>query len=65
MDGTLQQERDRAARIAFTTEGFHASVSNIYEKLVDREYDSVKDDVKSLIKDLRDVIKTIEYDEDF
>jgi hypothetical protein len=65
MDGTLQQERDRAARIAFTTEGFHASVSTIYENLVDREYESVKEDVKSLIKDLRDIIKTIEYDEDF
>jgi hypothetical protein len=37
----------------------------IYEKLVDREYESVKDDVKILIKDLRDIIKTIEYDEDF
>jgi len=37
----------------------------IYEKLVDREYESVKDDLKSLIKDLRDIIKTIEYGEDF
>jgi len=65
MDGTLQQERDRASRIAFTTEGFHDSISTIYEKLVDREYVSVKDEVKSLIKDLRDIIKTIEYGEDF
>ena len=65
MDARLQQERDRAARIDFTTEGFHASVAEIYEKLVDREYESVKEDVKSLIKDLRDIIKTIEYGEDF
>jgi hypothetical protein len=63
MDRRVQEER--AARIAFTTEGFHASVAMIYEKLVDREYGSVKEDVKSLIKDLRDIIKTIEYDEDF
>jgi hypothetical protein len=65
MDARLQEERDRAARIAFTTEGFHASVAMIYEKLVDREYESVNDDVKLLIKDLRDIIKTIEYEEDF
>jgi hypothetical protein len=65
MDGRVQKERDRAARIAFTTEGFHTSVAMIYEKLVDREYESVKNDIKSLIKDLRDIIKTIEYDEDF
>lgn len=65
MDARLQEERDRAARIAFTTECFHASVAMIYEKLVDREYESVNDDVKLLIKDLRDIIKTIEYEEDF
>jgi len=65
MDDRVQYERDRAARIAFTTEGFHVSVTTIYEKLVDREYESVKDDIKSFIKDLRDIIKTIEYDEDF
>jgi len=63
MDRRVQEER--AARIALTTEGFHASVAMIYEKLVDREYESVKEDVKSLIKDLRDIIKTIEYEEDF
>lgn len=61
----IEQERIRAARIAFTTEGFHTSVATIYEKLVDREYESVKEDIKSFIKDLRDIIKTIEYEEDF
>lgn len=65
MDAGIQRERDRASRIAFTTESFHVNVANIYERLVDREYETVKDEIKSMIRDLRDVIKTIEYGEDF
>lgn len=59
-----QQENDRAQRIAFMTEGVHLEVSSIYEKLVDREYDSAMEKTKSLIRDLRAIIKLIE-DDDF
>jgi CRISPR/Cas system-associated protein endoribonuclease Cas2 len=61
---TEQEEKDRAFRIAFMTEGFHLSVTSIYEKLVDREYDSATEDIKSLMRDLRATIKLIE-DDDF
>lgn len=57
-------ENDRANRISFMTQGCHEDISSIYEKLVDREYDSAKKKIKSLIKDLREVIKLIE-DDDF
>ena len=59
-----QQENDRAQRISFMTEGVHIEVSSIYEKLVDREYDSAMEKTKSLIRDLRAIIKLIE-DDDF
>lgn len=59
-----EQENDRAQRIAFMTEGFHESVTSIYEKMVDREYLSAREDIKSLMRDLRATIKLIE-DDDF
>ena len=61
---TEQEEKDRAHRISFMTEGFHLSVTSIYEKLVDREYDSATETIKELMRDLRATIKLIE-DEDF
>lgn len=60
----IEQENKRAQRIAYMTEGFHIIVASIYEKLVDREYDSATQDIKELMRDLRATIKLIE-DEDF
>lgn len=57
-------ENERAQRIAFMTEGFHQEITNLYEKLVDREYDSATETIKQLMRDLRATIKLIE-DEDF
>ena len=59
-----EQEKDRGRRISFMTDGFHDEVSSIYEDLVDREYDSAIEKIKSLMKDLRATIKLIE-DDDF
>jgi hypothetical protein len=59
-----EQENNRAQRIAYMTEGFHEIVTSIYEKLVDREYDSATQDIKELMRDLRATLKLIE-DEDF
>jgi len=58
------QENKRAQRIMYMTEGFHEIVTSIYEKLVDREYDSATQDIKELMRDLRATLKLIE-DEDF
>jgi hypothetical protein len=59
-----EQEKNRGQRISFMTDGFHDDVSSIYEDLVDREYDSAIEKIKSLMKDLRATIKLIE-DDDF
>ena len=59
-----EQEKNRGRRIAFMTEGFHEDITSIYERLVDREYDSATDGIKMLVRELRAVIKLIE-DDDF
>lgn len=64
MNDAHKKENDRAARIAFMTNGYHESVTTIYEQVVDREYEPAKEQLKLLIKDLRDLYKSIE-DDDF
>jgi hypothetical protein len=63
MDEVKKQENDRAARIAFATNLCHKSVSSIYEQTVDREYEPAKDQIKRLIRDLKDLYKSIEEDD--
>lgn len=46
------------------TIGYHESISTIYEQIVDREFDSAKEEIKVLIKDLRDLQKNMD-DDDF
>lgn len=58
------QEIKRAERISAMTDGLHQDSATLYEKLVDREYGPAKDKAKSMIGDLRAIIKLIE-DEDF
>lgn len=58
------KEKERARRISFMTEGFHISITTIYENLVDKEYVYAKKDIIDLLRDLRQVIKIIE-DDDF
>lgn len=59
-----EQEKNRGHRIANMTNGIHEETTTIYENLVDREYDSASEKIKSLIKDLRAMLKLIE-DDDF
>ena len=58
------EEKERAYRISFMTEGFHISISTIYEKVVDKDYVEAKVDIINLLRDLRQVIKIME-DDDF
>jgi len=62
MNDQHKKENDRAARIAFMTNGYHESISRIYEQVVDREYESAKEQIKSLMKDLRELSKDIDND---
>lgn len=57
-------ENDRAFRIALRMDEKHSLLASIYEKLVDREYDSAEKEIKIVILDLRLIIKSIK-DDDF
>lgn len=57
-------ENERAERISFMMLHHHNTLSDIYEKLVDREFNNLERQIRTLMTDLRDIIKSIE-DDDF
>lgn len=63
MDPLLENENDRANRIARRIDEYHSLLSNIYENLVDRDMKLVKKDAQFLIMELRYVLKSIEEDD--
>jgi hypothetical protein len=64
MSDTSKLEKERAHRIGMRMEDIHLAVTDIYEKLVDREFDTVPDKVKTIISDLKMLLKSME-DDDF
>jgi hypothetical protein len=57
------EEEQRAERISRRIEGYHVILTDIYEKLVDREFKSIPRDAQFLIMELRCIIKSIEEDD--
>ena len=64
MSDTRKLEKERANRIGMRMEDIHLAVTDIYEKLVDREFETVTVKVKTIITDLRMLLKSME-DDDF
>jgi hypothetical protein len=64
MSDTRKLEKERANRIGMRMEDIHLAVTDIYEKLVDREFETVPVKVKTIITDLRMLLKSME-DDDF
>jgi len=64
MSDKLKLERERAMRIGLRMEDCHLAINEIYEKLVDRDFEGIHDKVKVIISDLRMVLKSME-DDDF
>jgi hypothetical protein len=56
-------EQQRAERISRRIEEYHIVLTDIYEKLVDRDFKTVPRDVQFLIMELRCILKSIEEDE--
>lgn len=56
-------ENKRAERIAKRVDRYHVVLTDIYEKLVDREFKDVQKDVYFLIMELRCILKSIEEDD--
>lgn len=59
----MNEEQGRAHRIMMMTEDLHNNITSVYEKLVDREYSSAKDELRQTIKDIRLLITRIEDDD--
>lgn len=64
MSDKLKLERERAMRIGLRMEDCHLTINEIYEKLVDRDFEGIHDKVKVIISDLRMMLKSME-DDDF
>jgi hypothetical protein len=56
-------EQKRAERISRRIEEYHIVLTDIYEKLVDRDFKTVPRDVQFLIMELRCILKSIEEDD--
>ena len=52
-------EKERIRHINFLMEDFHGSLSDIYESLIDREYEPCSDAVKLLIYKLTELSESL------
>jgi hypothetical protein len=57
------EEFKRAERIAKRVDKYHIVLTEIYEKLVDRDFKDVQKDLHFLMMELRCVLKSIEEDD--
>jgi len=63
MKSQKKKELDRADRIGFTIEECHELLANIYEQLVDREFDDASKNCIAIITEIKLIIKLIEKDD--
>lgn len=63
MDQGRGCEDQRAERISRRIEEYHIILTDVYEKLVDREFKSVQKDLQFLIMEVRCILKSIEEDD--
>jgi len=64
MKEELKKENERAFRIQFSTAECHGLLTNIYENLVDRDFKLAEKDLRTLMVQVRILLKSIE-DDDF
>lgn len=56
-------EQKRAERIFKRIEEYHKLIADIYDKLVDREFESAQKDLYFLLMELRCILKSIKKDD--
>ena len=64
METNNNSENDRANRIALRINHCHISLANIYENLVDRNFNCIDKDAKHIIMEIKFILKSME-DDDF
>jgi len=63
MKPILNSEFERASRIAKRLNDYHLLLANIYENLVDRDFNMVRKETQILIIELRYILKSTEEDD--
>lgn len=63
MKPILNSENERAARIAYRLNEYHLLLANIYENLVDRDFNMARKETQILIIELRYILKSTEEDD--
>ena len=63
MTPILEKENERASRIAYRLNEYHALLDDIYENLVDRDFKIVRRETQVLIMELRCILKSTEEDD--
>jgi len=58
-----EKENNRAFRIALRMKDNNILMANIYENLVDRDFNLAQKDIQILIGDLRSILKSIPEDD--
>jgi hypothetical protein len=64
MEKKPNPESERAYRIQLRINACHVALTNIYENIVDRDFDSVLKEIKYINTEMRFLIKALE-DDDF
>jgi len=52
-------DKSRVVHINYLMNGLHSSCNDIYEHLIDQDFDSLNKEIKSLIKKLKDLQESI------
>lgn len=55
-------EEERITHINFVTNELHDVINELYEAMTDRDYDSVKTQVKAMQKQLKNIVESLEDD---
>ncbi len=55
-------DKERIAHINFLMDNIHGSTSQIYEALVDRDFTTLKVEIKQLMSSLKDILESTEDD---
>lgn len=63
MDNKKNDDNARALRIFSTTNECHDKITNVYENLVDKEYEPARQDLMALISELYVMLKKIKYND--
>ena len=56
----MSLENKRIQNINYIMDDIHNSSNNIYESLVDKDFDSLKNEVQTLIKQLKLILESVQ-----